>query len=77
MLDTLGKVMPPAAPNETTYDAGRYLRRALDAGRLARPKRGVYTPVRSVRSVRSGMESGYETDTPDTTDTTPREDDDD
>ena len=58
-------------------DAGRYLRRALDAGRLARPKRGVYTPVRSVRSVRNGMQPAFETDTPDTTDTTPREEDDD
>lgn len=29
----------------------RYLRRALEAGRIASPKRGVYTPVTSVTSV--------------------------
>lgn len=30
-------------------DAGRYLRRAYEAGRIERPRRGCYTPVRSVR----------------------------
>lgn len=34
-------------------NAGEYLRRLADAGRLASPERGLYTPVESVESVES------------------------
>ena len=58
-----------AALHLTRDDAGRYLRRACDAGRIERPKRGLYAPVRSVRSVRNLFAVPDETDTPDTSDT--------
>lgn len=44
----------------------KYLSRAVDAGRIEKVTRGLYTPVRSVRSVSS---SDPQTDRPDTTDT--------
>ena len=50
--------------------AGRYLRRAVDAGRATKLDRGLYGPVRSVRSVRLGGVSEGKPDTSDTTDTT-------
>lgn len=58
-------------------DAGRYLRRAHENGRLDKPKRGFYAPVRSVRSVRNDEGRWFlpsETDTSDTTDTPPEGD---
>lgn len=54
---------------KTRDDAGRYLRRATDAGRIERPKLGLYTPVRSVRSVRNLFAVPDESDTSDTSDT--------
>jgi AAA domain len=47
-------------------EAGVYLGRLLDAGRVQRPERGLYTPVVSVVSVVSTAPA----DPPDTTDTT-------
>lgn len=49
--------------------AGRYLRRAADSGRVERRGRGVYGPVRSVRTVRNPDEVLLETDISDTPDT--------
>ena len=43
--------------------ASRYLRRLHDSGRIDRPARGLYAPVRSVRSVRSSETNGTEPDT--------------
>lgn len=46
----------------------KYLRRALDAGRIASPKRGRYTPVTTVTSVPFPIEgTGKETQVPDVT----------
>jgi AAA domain len=44
--------------------AGRYLRRAVEAGRLERIGRGSYTPVRSVRLSGTGNGHSDTTDTP-------------
>ena len=55
-----------AALHLSKDDAGRYLRRAFDSGRVERPKPGLYTPVRSVRSVRFEFDGPDTSDTPDT-----------
>jgi hypothetical protein len=57
-----------------TDDAGRYLRRLYDIGKVCKPERGLYTPrVRSVRSVLFEDEPTPEPDTTDRSDTTSRE----
>lgn len=48
---------------------GRYLRRAVEAGRAVKLTRGLYGPVRSVRSVRSEASHTEEPDTTDSSDT--------
>lgn len=48
-----------------TDDVGRYLRRAVDAGRVEKLSRGLYGPVRSVRMSESELPIG-QTDTSDT-----------
>lgn len=55
-------------------EARQYLRRAHEAGRVSRPKRGLYTPLSHVSHVSL---SPAESDTSYTSYTTPREDDDD
>lgn len=52
--------------------AGRYLRRAVEAGRATKLDRGLYGPVRSVRSVRNGENGQPQSDTTDTSDTVPQ-----
>lgn len=53
--------------------AGIYLARAADAGRLARPSRGLYVPVGSVRSVESAAHLPAASNTPNTPNSGPCE----
>ncbi|TFC26995.1 hypothetical protein E3O55_13020 [Cryobacterium sp. MDB1-18-2] len=56
-------------PDIPSAQLDKYLGRAVEAGRLERPRRGFYTPVRSVRSVSLSSQSLSSTVQPDTTDT--------